>query len=146
MHRLNVKPLPFVHKRSIVGTLAFAAILCACSETSSSGGPTSPEAPAAQPPMSTVGAIAGFVLDESRDCVIGARIEMVDGPGAGTAFVQTYCHFWGYESDNGYSFVNLPVGSRITIRASAKGYKASEITAIAANPYQYTTDIVLSRE
>lgn len=120
----------------------------ACSRSELPTGPTTgtqPPTAGAQPPT-TYGTIAGFVIDQSDQCIIGARAELIDGPQAGAAFVQTVCGFWDYADDIGYSFHNLPVGLPVTVRATAKGYKPAEMRASATMPFSYTTMIVLTKE
>ena len=102
--------------------------------------------PTPQPPIAAIGSIAGFVIDADEQCIIGARVEMIDGPQAGKSFVQTVCGFWDYGADLGYSFHNLPAGVAVTIRATAEGYKPAEKTAVPTNPFQYTTMIVVTKE
>jgi hypothetical protein len=100
--------------------------------------------PAAQ--SKATGSIAGFVIDKSDACIIGARAEMIDGPQAGAVFVQTVCGFWDYGEDLGYSFHGLPFGATVTLRASADGYKTAETRGVATDPYQYTTMLTLVKE
>lgn len=88
--------------------------------------------------------VAGFVLEASEACIIGARVEVMDGPRQGDSFVQTRCGFWDYGADLGYSFNGLPA-KPVTLRATADGYKPAEIVATPTNPYQYTTYITLTR-
>ena len=97
-----------------------------------------------QPPQ-YFGAVAGFVLSANDDCIIGAKVVVVDGVRAGASFTQTVCGIWDYGSDLGYSFVNLPIGTPVTLRATADGFTAKEITALPRNPYQYTTYIRLTK-
>jgi hypothetical protein len=120
----------------------------ACSRSELPTGPTTATQPptAGAQPTTTNGTIAGFVIDESDQCIIGARVELIDGPRAGVAFVQTVCGFWDYGDDIGYSFHNLPIGMPVTVRATAKGYKPAENRVAATMPYSYTTMIVLTKE
>jgi hypothetical protein len=106
---------------------------------------TPPVTPGAQPSNA---AVAGFVIDadDRNQCIIGARVELVDGPQAGAVFVQTVCGFWDYSTNLGYSFLGLPSGIPVTLRATAKGYKPAEILGVPTNPFQYTTMIVLTKE
>ena len=136
----------------LIFALLYAPLLSGCSDASEQRFPTyptsiEPTVPAVTPtPQPAIGSIAGFVIDAFDECIIGARVEMIDGPQAGTSFVQTVCGFWDYGDDLGYSFHNLPLGITVTIRATAEGYKSSEISAFATNPYQYTTMILLTKE
>ena len=135
---------------SIVSAVIFAALLNGCNEAREPVAPPGERGTATQPltpgPQPSIGAIAGFVMDESDQCIIGARVELIDGPRAGAAFVQGQCYVWGNVGDDGYSFTGLPAGLFVTVRATAKGYKTAEKSAKAANPYSYTTLIVLTKE
>lgn len=140
---------PFTQARtSILGGLACAALLGGCTLPSESVAPPPDTTTATQPftggqPNAS---IAGFVIDQSDQCIIGARVELIDGPRAGAVFVQTVCGFWDYGEDLGYSFHNLPSGIPVTVRATAEGYKPAEKHAAPTNPYSYTTMIVLAKE
>lgn len=122
------------------------AVACSSCELPTSATTGAQPPPAGAQPPTTYGTIAGFVIDESDQCVIGARVELINGPRAGTAFVQTVCGFWDYGDDIGYSFHDLPVGMSVTVRATAQGYKPAEMTAAPTNPYSYTNLIVLTKE
>jgi hypothetical protein len=91
------------------------------------------------------GTVAGFVLTEADECIIGAQVEVVDGPRAGSRVTQTTCGFWDYGIENGYAFT-FSSGEAVTFRATAAGYKPAQIRAFPTNPYQYTTYIVLTPE
>jgi hypothetical protein len=110
--------------------------------------PTSPPSGTQPPATGTSGSVAGFVLDASNQCIGGARVEVVDGPRAGSAIVQTACAFWDYTEGegNGYVFHNLPLGTKTTIRATAPGYKPAELQVSAGSSYSYNTNIVLTKE
>ena len=92
------------------------------------------------------GAVAGFVLNDADDCIIGAKVVVVDGMQAGASFTQTVCGFWDYADDIGYSFLKLPIGTPVKLRATAEGYETGEITAFPSNPFQYTTYIRLKEK
>jgi len=128
--------------------LLIFVLAVACSRSELTTGPAT--APALSPegsqPIATDGTIAGFVIDRSDQCIIGARVELIDGPRAVAAFVQTVCGFWDYGEDIGYSFHNLPIGMAVTVRAAATGYKPAEVRGVASMPYSYTTMIVLTKE
>lgn len=108
--------------------------------------PSPPPVPALPPGTPANASIAGFVIDESDECIIGARVELIDGPRAGAVFVQTVCGFWDYGEDIGFSFHDLPVGIPVTVRATANGYKPAERRVIPTSTYSYSTMIVLRRE
>jgi hypothetical protein len=133
----------------LIPTLVCAVLLIGCDGTSNPA--AAPIVPATwpephTPPKAGSGhlSIAGFVLDASESCIVGARVEVIDGPLKGESFVQTKCGFWDYGADLGYSFNGLPE-QPVTLRATASGYKTAEITVMPTNPYQYTTYIVLTR-
>ena len=113
--------------------------------------PPAPPAPPAPPPpppgaSTAIASVAGFVIDESDQCIIGARVELIDGLRAGAVFVQTVCGFWDYGEDLGFSFHDLPSGIPVTLRATAKGYKSADKRVTPTNTYSYTTMIVLTKE
>ena len=86
--------------------------------------PTGPTTSTEPPSSSTVGGIGGYVFAVSDGaCLVGARVEVADGPKAGEALVQKDCPFG---DAYGYSFNDLPINTLMTIRASAPGYKPVE--------------------
>lgn len=143
----------FTPRRTSLVCVVVCGVLLACEDTAAPTNPaavTQPEPPAPPPapagPSTALGSIAGFVIDdELRDCIIGARVVLVDGPQAGAVFEQTVCGFWDYGDDLGYSFHNLPFAQH-TLRATADGYESAEIRATPSNPFQYTTMIVLKKK
>lgn len=152
MQSINLTPFRFTAARtSILGALFCAAFLTGCDGASEPVGPLTPARPSAPDPQPITpepqhnGSIAGFVINQSGECIVGARVELIDGPQAGAVFAQTYCDVWGYGDDNGYSFHDLPLGNT-TVRATAKGYLDAEITVVPTSSYSYTTMIVLKRE
>ncbi|HUQ18213.1 MAG TPA: carboxypeptidase-like regulatory domain-containing protein [Gemmatimonadaceae bacterium] len=132
-------------RTSIIRATICAAVFVGCYDASMP--PTEPiSVPGPVHPPSTVGSIAGFVYDESHSCIVGSRVEIMDGPQKGAAYTQTFCDWWGYEEDNGYVFNNLPRSESVTLRATADGYDSAEIRATASNPYSYTTRIMLKKK
>ena len=123
------------------------AILClvGCSaEDRAKGLPTSPN-PTSRPPVTTptTGGIWGMVLDESAACIVGATVEVIEGERRGEIQVQrTPCGYWDY--DGGFIFDHLPIGTRLTLRASASGYTSKDFTvgAVSSGPY---VDVTLSK-
>ncbi len=89
-------------------------------------------------------AVAGFVIDASEACIVGARVEVMDGPRKGESFVQTKCGFWDYGADIGYAFQGLP-HQPVLLRATANGYKTADVVGTPTMPYQYTTYIVMKK-
>lgn len=165
MQRLRVATILFTRAQaSLAGALVCAAALGGCVDAGDPLGPgsdpigaTQPARPGTDPVTGRpgggtprgqlhVGTIAGFVIDESDECIMGARVELVDGPQAGAVFVQTVCGFWDYGHDLGYSFHGLPTGAPLTVRATAEGYRSAETRAAPTSPYSYTTMIVLTRD
>ena len=141
--------------------LVLGVLLIGCDGTSDPAaphpGPSNPVTPTTPPqpePINPVNppapspsannSIAGFVIDASESCIVGARVEVIDGPLAGASFVQTKCGFWDYGADIGYAFNGLP-GKPVTLRATAEGYKTAEVVGTPTNPYSYTTYIILTK-
>jgi hypothetical protein len=107
-----------------------------------------PVAPTPDPePYTPTGSIAGFVLDESEQCIVGARVELRVDETHSNVFTQTVCAgFWDYLPNQGFAFHELPLGAVFTLRATAPGYRQGEARASAMNPFQYTTYITLEKE
>lgn len=156
MQSVRLTPFWFTATRtSILGALVCSAFLTGCdgasepvvpiADPTTSAPPSAPEPQPITPASQHDGSVAGFVIDESQ-CVIGARVELLDGPHAGAVFVQTMCDFWGYGDDTGFVFHELPLGKAVTVRATAKGYLPAEILAIPKRSYSYTTMIALRKE
>ena len=151
MQRLTLIPFSFPQARmSVVGALVGAALLTGCMDLAEPVArprdPTTTTAPPSSAPQTSIGSVAGFVIDESDQCIIGARVVLIDGPRAGAVFVQTVCGFWDYGENLGYSFHDLTIGVPVTVRATATGYMPAERRALPSNPYSYTTMIVLTRD
>jgi hypothetical protein len=145
MRRLRLVSASFTRTRaSILGAIVSAALLSGCKDALEPVAPPVSSTPLTPGAQHTGGSIAGFVIDEAEQCIIGARVELIDGPRAGAVFVQTECGFWDY-GDVGYSFNDLPLGLPTTIRATASHYQSAEMRAVPTNPYSYTTMIVLTR-
>ena len=95
-------------------------------------------APAAELPLpppvvfSGNGFVWGHVVMDSGVCIEGAVVEIIDGPGFGRKQTQrTPCDAWSY--GDGFEFGNLPMGARITLKASAKGYSSEELVVVTQN-------------
>lgn len=110
--------------------------------------PTTPGGGTQPTPVTSSGAVAGFVLDASQQCIPGARVELVGASGAGTSVVQKTCGFWDYDdgNGNGYVFHNLPFNTPITLRATAPGYKPGELRVSASSTYSYVNNFLLIKE
>ena len=113
--------------------------------------PTSrdPPAPAPRPaPPPELTFVWVIVLDDGRvsgTCIPGARIEIVRGQGLGRSLTQSTlgCDWW--DPDYDATFDGLNVGEELTLRASASGYAAKEISVVPTPGGQYAVPIVLSR-
>ena len=107
----------------------------ACSGGSS---PTEPNIPSR-----TQGLVQGWVFAEraDRQCVRDARIQIVDGPGAGTTVLQELwtCDEAVRGETVGFSFRGLPLGRTVRLRAFAPGFLQQELEAtVAVHPVQVT--------
>jgi hypothetical protein len=70
------------------------------------------------------GFIWGQVLVESGACIRGAMVEIVEGSGMGRKSPQPdNCNAWDYD---GFWFNDLPLGTTVTIRATASGYEPED--------------------
>jgi hypothetical protein len=102
----------------------------------------------APPPTNVSSASAmvwGFVVDASGVCVEGAAVQVVRGQRVGETVAQrTPCTAWDY--DNGFEFRPLTPGVSMTLRASAPGYVAREVTIVPQTGWQSTISIKLSRQ
>ena len=133
----------------LIPALVLVVLLIGCDGTHDPAAPPSgltwdePYAPPTQGGGSSNLSVAGFVIEADESCIIGARVEVIDGPRKGASFVQTKCGFWDY-GDIGYVFNGLP-GGPVTLRATAEGYRTADKVGTPTNPYQYTTYIVLTR-
>ncbi len=148
MQRLMAAEVSLTSARSsLLGAAVCVSLLTGCLELDEPMihpmGPATPTSPLPSP--ATRGSIAGFVFDKFYQCIIGARVEVLDGTQAGAVVVQTICDVWGYGSDNGYLFNDLPIGTAVTIRVTANGYEPVERRADPANPYSYTSDVILTK-
>lgn len=95
------------------------------------------------PPPQGTGGIGGYVFAGSDgNCLVGARIELVDGPRAGEAIQQTACPFG---DAYGYYFRDLALNTRVTFRASAPGYKTAEFNALPQIQVRQT-NFILNKE
>ena len=92
-----------------------------------------PPAPTPNPPAPTPGATASFwaiVIPQGGGgvCIVGAKVEIVAGQAIGqSGTMPEVCDVWWI---NGAFFKGLTVGVEMTVRASAPGYLAQEITVM----------------
>jgi hypothetical protein len=125
--------------------LSVIVLVCACGESPtdpSAGMPPTTGTPGATP----TGGIAGFVLTPSQNCIVGARVEIIDGPKAGSVVTQNVCGFWDYGDDNGFVFSGLPLDRPTTLRATATGYNSTDVRVTATNPWSWSIHITLTKE
>lgn len=84
------------------------------------------------PPLTGMGMVWGFVVMDSGICIPGAVVTIIAGPGTGQSMRQEGpCDAWDYA--NGFEF-RLPIGARVTLRATAEGYRPREEEHVAENP------------
>jgi hypothetical protein len=109
------------HHRNITPLFGPLLVLClACGDTAAPE-PQSPE----PTPTAPSGHLWGQVLDRSGICIRGATVEIVQGPGIGRKSGQPeQCDAWAYE---GYWFDDLPLGTKVTLRATASGYQPQDL-------------------
>jgi hypothetical protein len=83
-----------------------------------------------------------LVLEDSGRCIDGATVAVVAGEGVAQSGTHTRpCGAWGYDTE--ILFEGLAPGAAVTLRASAPGYTAREVTACAQLSGQ-ATEIVLA--
>jgi len=98
-------------------------------------------APSAPSPLPQGGgssqtSVWGKVIEESGSCILNARIEVVQGQRLGETMTQdTPCGYWDYAG--GFEFKNLTPGIGMTLRASAPGYVAKDVTVVPARSGVY---------
>jgi hypothetical protein len=86
--------------------------------------PIGPGAPSAPEPPGPLTFVWAMVVEDSGICIEEARIEIVQGPGAGRGSIQeTPCDAWWF---GGVTFDSLSVGIGLTLRATAPGYAGVE--------------------
>jgi hypothetical protein len=124
-------------------------ILFGCSEETAPRAPTAPDPPVptapdppvppaplppSQPPRLT--SLWVVVIEEGArgaSCVPGATVEIVRGEGLGQSLKQTNsCSYW--DPDYDLVFRGLTAGAELTLRASAPGYAAKEVTMVPPGP------------
>ena len=129
------------HHAALISVLA----LCAACSSNSSPLPGSPSVPAVQavpsalvspaptppaPKPATTASFWAIVVPQggSGVCLVGARAEIVAGQAIGqSGTMPEVCDVWWI---NGAFFKGLTVGVEMTVRASAPGYVAQEITVM----------------
>jgi hypothetical protein len=112
---------------------ALALLGCSSGESAPPTAPTASVSPAPNPPAPTPGATASFwaiVVPQGRGgvCIVGAKVEIVAGQAIGqSGTMPEACDVWWV---NGAFFRGLTAGVEMTVRASAPGYFAQEITVL----------------
>ncbi len=119
--------------------------LFGCSEGTAPRAPTAPDPPvptAPDPPVPPaplppnqpprLATLWVVVIEEGArgaSCVPGATVEIVRGEGLGQSLKQTTpCSWW--DPDYDLVFRGLTPGAALTLRASASGYAAKEMTVV----------------
>jgi hypothetical protein len=102
-----------------------------------------PAAPPISPDPTVM--VLGFVVDSAGRCVEGASVQVVRGQRVGTTVAQTTpCNAW--DLTGGFVFRPLAPGVELTLRVSAPGYVASEVTVVPQRGPQSPMSFVLARE
>ena len=90
-----------------------------------------PPPPAPNPPAPTLIALRVDVYTESGECIPGAKVEIVAGQPIGeSGTTPTACFGWWDAGPPAIVFWPLVNGREVTLRASAPGYLAQEITVV----------------
>jgi hypothetical protein len=98
--------------------------LSGCSQENGRPLPNAPNLPAINDAW-----LWGMVVHDSGSCIVGATVSVVRGQALGRSIVQdTPCDAWAYSG--GFEFKNLTPGVEMTLRASAPGYAAKEVTVV----------------
>jgi hypothetical protein len=127
--------LPILMTLALLGCSAGESVPTAPSAASVVGSPApnSPVSPAPTPPAPAPGTTASFwaiVVPQGGGgaCIVGAKVEIVAGQAIGqSGTMPEVCDVWWI---NGAFFTGLTVGLEITVRASAPGYLAQEMTVM----------------
>ena len=106
--------------------------------------PSAPAPPPAPAPSAGV-SLLGVVVEASGLCIYGATVRLVDGAAVGDSVVQRLpCGAW---DGPGFELKGLAAGVAVTIRASAPGYVAKDVTVVTPQgSWQTATVIELSPE
>ena len=111
-------------------TMLSALTLLGCSLDGAARLPSGPSLPASGPAW-----LWGMVIEDNGVCIVGASVTVVGGQASGLSVVQkTPCDAWGYGA--GFEFKNLKEGEAMTLRASAPGWAAKEVTVVPTSGAQ----------
>ena len=112
--------------------------------------PTAPEPPPVPatpaPPAPELTFLSVVVTEHggSGACVPGATVEIVNGQGLGRRVSQNdMCSYW--DPDYNATFQRLNAGEQLTLRATAAGYAAKEVTVVPVTGPQPALSIELTR-
>jgi hypothetical protein len=130
-------------------TILLPLALAGCAGDAAPDVPVAPSAP--QPPGSppavapvTGAFVWGAVVARDGGCIVGATVRAVGGQALGDSVTQQGpCSPW--DDEGGFVFGRLTPGVALTIRASAAGYVAKEVTVIPDRGPQTATVVVLDR-
>ena len=117
-----------------VRRIALILAAFACSRDGAFRLPVAPTPPVPVPvpptqPSGSLGTVWLLVVDESGGCVDSATATVVRGQGLGQRVQQvTPCSRWDY--GGGILFKDLTPGVTMTLRVSAPGYVAQEVTVL----------------
>jgi len=122
-----------VNEAGLVRALAEGDVVITATSESTSGRMTivvtANQDPPEDPPASSPAWLWGMVIADSGVCIDGATVTVVRGQALGRSITQTTpCDAWAY--DGGFSFTDLTPGVEMTIRATAPGYNAREMTLV----------------
>jgi hypothetical protein len=116
---------------SFAGVAAVVLLLSCNGESPTAPTVMQPVPPAGQPvpPAATTGIVWGTVYQKSGACILGATVEMLDGPQAGARLIQNVCGgYWDDSGEPGYLFRELPPNTDVRLRAAKEDYRSQEIT------------------
>lgn len=130
----------------VAGILFACTLLTGCSDAIGpiiplNLNPASPGPPAPTPKRT--GIVAGAVFNEQSLYVLGARVELLDGPRAGAMVLQEAGSSW--EEPPGFYFDDLPPLVPTLVRVTASGYKTIELWITPFEWGNYTV-IALTRD
>ena len=100
--------------------------------------PLLPTAPSPAPPAQLPRLLTLSLMVMDDWCIIGATVEIVQGPGTGRSVTQTECGDWWYVP-YGVFLPGLFEGQWVTIRVSAAGYASKDISMFPSGATWETT-------